>query len=315
VVAGLQHLIDKRGYSCIDAFTFVNEPDWTFFNNENKVEFEPYADICRALHARLEAVGLRQRLVLDLADASVHNGWLKQSVEALQGVADRYNSHSYIFSCEDENYAQAMRNWAGERVKTCGKSPFSTNELGTRHYKGAYSVTDLESFERAFCVAQYALLGMNEGMTGALYWGLYDQYYYDGNDPDDGSNGGKMTTGLMAYIDEDWRLRPTGQAWSLVCHAAPRGSRIHAGRSTHADVDAVALALPDDGGASILLVNRAKTPCTVQFEALPPAAKALDITQASVFGRDGLSQLGVSPDHPLVIPAESLAWFSFGKRN
>ncbi len=310
VVAGLQYLVRERGYSCVDAFTFVNEPDWTFFNNDNEVKFDYYAEICRAIDARLKAVGLRDRIALDLADASTHRGWLKQSVEALAGVADRYNAHAYIFSCEDKDYPAAMGAWIGARVKTCGDRPFSTNELGTRHYRGAYTATDVETFQRAFCVAQYALLGLNEGMTGALFWGLYDQYYYDGDDPDDGSNGGMMKTNLMAYVDQDWRLRPTGQAWTLVCQAAPRGARVHPGTSTDPDVDGVALVLPK-GDTRVLLVNRATTPRTVHPGALPGNPKRAEAPKVTIFGRDGLRRGTPGNDRAVTLPGESLVLLSF----
>jgi hypothetical protein len=242
---------------------------------------------------------------------SVHRGWLKQSVEALQGVADRYNAHSYIFSCEDEGYPEAMGKWIGERVKQCGESPFSTNELGTRHYQGAYTAKDVETFERAFCVAHFAIIGLNEGMTGALFWGLYDQYYYDGADPNDGSNGGLMKTNLMAYVDEDWRLRPTGQAWTLVCHGAPRGARVHPGQSTDANVDAVALVLPEDCGANVLLVNRAKTPRSVRLDGLPMEGQALGVPEVTILGRNGLMKAKPGAPGSILAPAESLVLLSF----
>lgn len=290
VVAGLRHLIKERGYTCIDAFTFMNEPDWTFFNNDNKVDFNYYATICRAIHEKLKKAGLRQCLKLDLADDSMHRGWIKQSVENLGDIADHFNAHSYIFSCEDSGYPNAMRTWVRERVKQCGDKPFSTNELGTRHYQGAYSATDVETFERAFCVSQFAILGLNEGMTGALFWGLYDQYYYDGKNPDDGSNGGLMKTNLMAYITDKWRIRPTGQAWTLICTGAPRESRVYPGTSDNSDVDAVALSLPNDTGTNILLVNRATTPQIVQLKSIPTNSHKTGTAKISIFGRNGVKE-------------------------
>lgn len=317
VTAALHHLFVERGYSCIDAFTFCNEPDWTFFNNDNKVEFDYYATICRAIDARLKAAGLRQRLELDLADDSSHKGWLKQTVENLAGVADRYNAHSYVFSCQDADYPNAMRAWVRECVKQCGDKPFNVNELGTRHYQGAYTATDVDTFERAFCVAQFAILGLNEGMTGALFWGLYDQYYYDGNDPNDGSNGGMMKTNLMAYLTEGWRLRPTGQAWTLVCHGAPRESRAHPGTSTDPGVDAVALELPGGAGTNVLLVNRTTAPCNVRLDAIPLTPNAANSAKISAFGRAGLAELDASAfytTNSVKAPPETVLLLSFASR-
>ena len=107
VVAGLAYLIDTRGYTCIDTFTFYNEPDWSFFDNENKVDFDRYVAICRAIDARLKEAGLRNRLSLDLADASSHKGWLKQSIDSLAGIADSFNVHSYVFACDDPGLSQS----------------------------------------------------------------------------------------------------------------------------------------------------------------------------------------------------------------
>jgi alpha-galactosidase len=314
VVAGLHHLIDVRGYSCIDEFTFMNEPDWTFFNNENKVDFEYYATICRAIDARLKEAGLRSRVRLDLADDSQHKGWLKKSADALGVVADCYNAHSYIFSCQDADYPTAMRTWARGYVKQCGDKPFSVNELGTRHYQGAYTATDVETFERAFCVSQLAILGLNEGMTGALFWGLYDQYYYDGPNPDDGSNGGLMKTNLMAYVTEGWRLRPSGQAWTLICHGAPRDAQVHPGKSNAPGIDAVALVAPGAGGTNILLVNRTAAPCTVRLENLPLGPNAR-VSRIRSFGRAGLAELettALKESSALATPAETVLLVSFG---
>ena len=309
VAAALVYLIEKKGYACIDAFTFVNEPDWTFLNDENKIDFEYYAEICRAIDTRLKTEGIRNKLVLDLADASAHRGWLKQSVEALQGVADRFNSHSYIFSCEDEGYPDVIRQWITERVKQCGVQPFSINELGTRHYKGAYSVTDLESFERGFLVAQCAILGLNAGMDSALFWGLHDQYYYDGN-PEDGSNGGLMKTNLMAYRDEEWRLRCSGQAWSLICRAAPYGARVYPGHTTDADMDAIALALPENKGMNILVVNRNLEPRSLKFKELPGESGGEVPHTIMCYTRDGIKKQDTVPNNIIKVPGESLVLLS-----
>ena len=286
VAAVLRHLLVDRGYSCIDAFTFMNEPDWTYLNDENRVDFGHYAEVCRAIHERLVREGLRERLELDLADDSSHRGWLQQTAAALGGVSDRLNAHSYVFSCEDPGYAPAMRAWVRDRVAWCGDLPFCVNELGTRHVQGAYTATDIETFERGFCVAQFALLGLNEGMTGALFWGLHDQYYYDGN-PEDGSNGGLMKTNLMAYVTEGWRMRSAGEAWSLVCRGAPRGARAHSGVSDCPEVDGVALVPPDGGGVNLLLVNRADAARKVTLRGIPAGAVSLEKAEVSAFGRNG----------------------------
>lgn len=309
VVAALVHLIKNKGYACIDGFTFCNEPDWTFLNDNNEIDFDYYAANCRAIDARLKAEGIRDKLVLDLADDSVHKGWLKQSVEGLQGVADRFNSHCYLFSCEDEVYPDAIRKWVREQVNQCGSKPFSTNELATRHYKGAYTATDVDTFERGFLVANYAILGMNEGMDSALFWGLHDQYYYDGN-PEDGSNGGLMKTNLMAYVDEDWRLRPSGQAWTLVCHAAPCGAQVYHGQTTDTGVDAVALVLPENKGTNVLIVNRNMDQRHLDIQILPGQKSEETAYIVTMFTRDGINKQGAIPSQKVDIPGESLVLFS-----
>ncbi len=300
VVAGLRHLIEERGYSCIDAFTFYNEPDWAFFGVDNEVDFDHYRAICMAIDRRLCEVGLRDRLELDLADASMHKGWLEQSAKALDEVADRYNVHSYVFSCADEGYPQAIRAWIRTWVQQCGDKPLATNELGTRHYKGAYSATDVDTFERAFLTSQYAILGLCEGMTGAIFWGLYDQYYYDGA-PDDGSNGGRMMTNLMAYVDDGWRIRPTGQAWTLICHGAPVGARVHPGTSAHADVDAV-MTRSDTAGTQVLAVNRG---ATVRVRHLTLSGAKGRVTRALAYTRNGLVE-AESDAESVLLPTESV---------
>jgi alpha-galactosidase len=310
VAAVLQHLLVERRYDCIDAFTFYNEPDWAFYNNENAVDFDYYATVCRAIHRRLERAGLRDRLALDLADASMHQGWLKQCVDNIDDIVDRYNSHNYVFSCEDADYPVKMREWVRKRVALCHGKPWATNELGTSHYSGAYSVTDLETFERAFCVAQYAILGLNEGLAGALFWGLYDQYYYDGDDPNDGSNGGLMKTNLMAYVGESWRLRRTGQAWTLICKGAPRGAKVYPGMSDDPHLDAVALALPD-GGVNVLLTNRAKERRAVHLRELPGHVATEAVGKMRAFTREGISPVAVEANRDLSAPAESLMLVSF----
>ena len=144
-------------------------------------------------------------------------------------------------------------------------------------------------------------------MTGALFWGLYDQYYYDGK-PDDGSNGGRMTTNLMAYIDDGWRLRPTGQAWTLVCQGARPGAKVYPGASTDSDVDAVALAL-GNGGTNVLIVNRATSSRSVKLNGLPGGAERRKLTEAMCFSRDGLSPLKAGNNlakDAVTLPAESI---------
>lgn len=231
----LQHLFNL-GYTCIKEITPINEPNWSYIVN-NAVDFENYKTLVLAIHNRLTADGIRDRVKLNISDnTDTARTWLESSMEELDGVADIYNSHTYIFGYDTKNSEIAA--WEEENlnvVRYTGK-PHMVGEFGSNQTNGSARQTDIDWYERGVLMVRQMLNYYNAGAAGASYWVLCDEYY-NYTDPYESM----MMLGLWKgrkemyvfdeeyyrTIEKDYEVRPQYYAFSMVSKYVGKGAEVY----------------------------------------------------------------------------------------
>lgn len=233
----IQLLRGKKGYTCIKEITPVNEPDWSYQIN-NAPSFEHYKQMCLALDARFKKDGIRDEVKFNLSDnCDTRREWLVNTVDALDDVADMYNSHTYIFGYETDN--ATIYAWEEENrnvTRNTGK-PHVIGEFGSNQTTGSTRQADIDTYARGVLLVREMLNFYNAGAAGASYWVLFDEYY----NPKDNYQDGLMMLGLWkssraAYNDdpdyrkamkEDYEVRPQYYAFSLFSKYVPKGAQVY----------------------------------------------------------------------------------------
>lgn len=231
----LQHLFGK-GYTCIKEITPINEPDWSCIVN-NSVSFDAYKTLCYALHDRLVADGIRDKVKLNLSDNTDNaRSWLERTMENLDDIADLYNSHTYIFGYTTTN--EVIRSWEEENINVLRytNKPHVIGEFGSNQTSGSSRQADIDAYERGVLMVRQMLNFYNAGASGASYWVLCDEYY-NYTDPYESM----MMLGLWkgkkemyafdeAYyrtVEEDYEVRPQYYAISLMTKHVPKGAETY----------------------------------------------------------------------------------------
>lgn len=253
ISALLQYLLNTKNYTCIKELIVYNEPSWAFYNNSNKVDFNYYKQLITQVHNRLVNDGLRNRISLVGSDDAQNLTWFTNTKNNLDSILDKYNSHNYAWTVNDSNIASNIAGFVSSRVSQITK-PFYFGEFGTGNVVGAYKVTDVDTYDRGLYLPVHAINTLKAGGSGDLYWSLHDVYYYDQSDPNI-DNGGLMETGLWAYKNKGWAVRPTYHSWALINKYTRVGSQIYDITGAPASVDAVALKTAS-GKWTYLLANR-----------------------------------------------------------
>ena len=198
----LQHLILHKGYTCIKAFTMMNEPSWAY-KIDGKVDGEHYALMCHALNARLIRDGVRDKLKFNLSDDAENINFLRHSVESVDDIADCYNSHTYKFGYETPNSEiEAWERANIEVVKPTSKRHF-IGEYGSNQTVGSSRQKDIDLYERGVLMTRIALSLMNAGAAGVSYWSLLDQYYTFAD-----SYGSMQQLGLWRSAKSEYQSEP-----------------------------------------------------------------------------------------------------------
>ena len=263
ISALLRYAVAGRGYTCIDSVILQNEPYYSYKTAPGTVDFENYVQYYKTVRARLDRDGL-SGIALIGSDDSTDFGWYQNSVDALTGTVQGFNSHSYNFRAEDFLLGQKIREFTSVRTERTDL-PFFFGEFGDGSTVGAYSTLTVDDYERGLFLGIHAINTLKAGSTGSLYWPLHDVYYYAG-DPHDGSNGGLMKMGLFGFATSDWKIRPTYHAWGLVCGAALSGSTVYDVTGETDWLEAVALRAPS-GNWAVLADNRTPSPQTIRLDA------------------------------------------------
>ncbi|WP_298653367.1 hypothetical protein [uncultured Proteiniphilum sp.] len=227
----IKHLIEERGYTCINEITPVNEPDGGPLLTSTE-----YIEMARILDARFKKEGLRDRIRFNLSDnTDTRTFYLIDCAENLQDVADIFNSHTYIFGYDTPNHE--IYDWEKNNVHiaaSAGKKHL-VGEFGSNQCVGATRQRDIDLYARGVLMTRLVLNFLNAGASGVSYWSLIDQYY--GKEADYQQ---MQQLGLWKYIKEayktdstytrintDYEVRPQYYSYSLLTRFLKPGAEIY----------------------------------------------------------------------------------------
>lgn len=271
VTALLRHLLIDKKYTCIKNLNLFNEPnicygtmDTDFSINQwtkGEPEKKEYIRMVETVNERLIKEKLRDKIRLIINDESENLEYMKDVAQKLEHVGDIVSSHNYEFTAESSK--KTITDWAQKLVSyTYGVAPLLPHvlyELGNKNILDPYHVTDADSFERGFYLPCVVLTYLNLGGTGASYWILFDQLYGDGE------KNQAMNMGLFAYKDENWKIRPTYHAWSLMSRFTEPGAEIHKTTTDDDQIICTTVVNPDCS-RSYLIINKQKTDRRIRID-------------------------------------------------
>lgn len=247
----IQHLVIKKGYTCIKEITPYNEPNLFYFI-DGKVNADAYISMCKKLDAKFKADKIRNLVRFNLVDDSNGYEFLEKCAGELHNEADLMNSHIYSFGYESPNrdilnYEKKHRNAVPAGL------PHFIGEFGSNQTIGAYLQSDIDKYIRGVFIVRMMLNIFNAGASGMSYWNLFDEYYWK-----DAPYDGLMKTGLWRYkknsylgseffdnIQEDFQLRPQYFAYGLMTNHVRPGAAIYPVKTDKDNVAAAAFRNPD----------------------------------------------------------------------
>lgn len=216
----IKYLIEDRQYTCIKEITPMNEPDGGPLLTSTE-----YIKMAKVLDDRFKKDGIRNKVRFNLSDnTDTRTFYLIDCAENLSGVADVFNSHTYIFGYDTPN--DTIYKWEKNNVNIAagaGKKHL-VGEFGSNQCVGATRQKDIDLYARGVLMTRLVLNFLNAGAAGVSYWSLIDQYY--GKDADYQQ---MQQLGLWKYVKEayktdstynriekDYEVRPQYYAYSLL---------------------------------------------------------------------------------------------------
>lgn len=237
LIAYLELLINKKGYTCIEEVTPGNEPDWSWQINGGAIgDAQSYVEMCRKLDARLKETGLRDKVELNLVDTTYDRNeqWLPMGVENLGDVADVFNTHTYNFGYTTAN--SVIRAWERNNAllaASVGLTHF-VGEFGSNQTVGATRQKDIDTFERGVYIVRLMNNFFNGGACGMSYWTLNDYYINKTADYGQMMQLGLWRSARDEYATEsnyrqlvDFQVRAQYFAFALMTKHVPNGADVH----------------------------------------------------------------------------------------
>ncbi len=250
MAALLMYLIEEKGYTCIYQFTPYNEPDMGFTkgtrSDASLVDFDLYVDFCVAIHEKLTAVGIRDKIDFNVGDDATNPQWIQKIAQnsKLYEIADSINSHVYKFDSTTndrtmESYLSQLTGWSGEK-------PFQILEFGSGQMSDWPITTqfDLETYGRGLMYARTAIQLLNAGGVGYTSWTLFDYMREDQR---------VMNTGMYGFYTEDWAVRPFYHSYSILSQYARPGMAVYPGTEKDSYGTVMDDSQKDNGVAAVFL--------------------------------------------------------------
>lgn len=254
----MDHLVNRKGYTCIKYFIMVNEP-----NYEVK-EWSRWKKGVENVFAEFQKRGLQKKVIFTGSDHSNNDNWHTMAVDQLQNILGAYDIHRYANDSDVRTgklYDYFKKSWqyALSKDARAAFKPFVVGEAGmndgAQHPRGNLNI---DTIYYGIFMADYAVQAVNAGSAAVLAWML-----------DDNSHLG-FFWGLWTNKEKGMKLRPWFYPWSLLCRSFPPGSRIIRTNPISKDVRVLAAYCDhkDVSGIqswSFCLVNRANRATTVRL--------------------------------------------------
>lgn len=254
----MDHLLNRKGYTCIKYFIMVNEP-----NYELKI-WARWKKGIENVFTVFQKRGIDKKVKLAGADHSNADQWHRKAVDQLQHILGAYDIHKYAKDCDVlpgklADYFREEWRYALQHDKKARSKPFIVGEAGlndgARHPQGNLNI---DSVYYGIFMSDYAVQAANAGSSAVIAWMM-----------DDNCHPG-FFWGLWTSKKKGLRLRPWFYTWSLLCRSFPPGSIIVQTKLTSKDVRVLASYCnhkdkPVKQSWSFCLVNRADKPTTVRL--------------------------------------------------
>ena len=254
----MDHLVNKKGYTCIQYFVVCNEP-----NLECK-DLERWMKAVEHVSDEFHQAGLSNRITLMGPDAAEAENWVKASVDQLQNRLGAYDFHSYPTEAKlrngtTQNLLQDNWKYALAKDPKAGGKPLMLSEAGISADGFSASNNSLNLTPKyGVLMCDYAVQAANAGTWAILAWMLDDNSHLDFN------------WGMWGSHKNGLAIKPWFYPWSLLCRIFRPGMSIVQATCNSSEVQVLAahekqkISSPADRWA-FCIVNNADTPRTVRL--------------------------------------------------
>jgi hypothetical protein len=267
----LVHLIHDQGLDAVRYVTIQNEV------NSTMVTMPLYEQLYRTLDADLRAAGVRDHVKFVCGDLLRTNqaAWFDYLATHMADVCDGYSIHIY-WQYNDVAYMVTRLTEVHDIVAAmpaAARKPLYVTEFGIRGdspngeaQPGLYSDGQLlgRTNENGFQHAWFEILATRLGYVSTLKWDAFFAKY---------DNGEQYFSSIG--IPPQWTLKPVYYATQLLDEVAPPGwSSVQiTGGTGSADARLVTGFAGSNGDATVVALNKAQTPNTVDVTGLPPGTR------------------------------------------
>lgn len=247
----LTYLIVVKGYTNIQYFNGVNEPDY----QPHPISYQDWQTALTNLTAALRQQGLLGKVALLGPDTNgqwVTNGTVaKQDQELLGG----YEWHDYESSCctiANDTLEARLKQMAQQlSLADSGKKPLLLGEMGWAYQKRpGDNQRQVVNYAYGLSMADYAVQLARAGVSGASAWDLDDAMH-------------NKEWGMWESANHP-QLRPWFYSWSLLSRYLPAGATIYAPKGSLSGLRVLVARIADPLKAgrshwTVVLVNRRST--------------------------------------------------------
>lgn len=244
IVGLLDYLVKKRGYDCIWAFDYFNEPNGDWSGNPN---LETWVKGVTAVSDAIHSSPVGKRIGVSGPSATGTSGWidglkwLDRAAKLVPNAMSSYNLHWY--ADDDEILAGAIETNLGDRKAAAlildpaaSRKRFLLGESGVQRGKtNGDQQPRVRTFEYGVLMVDYFAQVARSGWLGATFWDLDDAmhpvHWEEAKDVPGPLTlkvwGFWNTQGAAMGTPKDETPRPPFLAWSLLSNCFPKGCSVY----------------------------------------------------------------------------------------
>jgi len=244
----MDHLVNRKGYTCIRYFILVNEP------NFEVRDFARWKKGLQNVATAFRKRRLDKKVTFAGSDHSNDERWHTQAVDQVRDILGAYDVHRYARDADVragklEGYFRTQWQYALAKDPKARNKPLIVGEAGLADGMSTSKNANILRPYYGLFMADYAAQAAGSGAWAVSAWML-----------DDNSHPG-FTWGLWTNKAEGMKLKPWFFVWSLLSRCVPPGSVVYRVPPPSGDVRVLAARVPATGrsGAArwtFCLVNR-----------------------------------------------------------
>lgn len=309
------YLINKKGFSTINYFNIINEPNGYWSSTDGS--YTLWSEAASYLHKEFETRGLTNKLSLVGPDIAIWDSeeswWIDSTATKLDNAIGLYDIHTYPskVTVNSGEYSEIIRAYKEEVPE--GKK-IVMGEIGFKFVEEQDSLLRKENIRRAEAkeyasvedsqmfvydyvygvdMADALFQTVNEGYSGSIVWMLDDAMYSNEAPYKLKVWGFWNILGEEFFGAEEEEVRPWYYAWSLLSKYMPYGSQIFEVESL-GDQTVKAIAVEKDGKHMLAVVNVSEQSKNVQLQS--SSLSSLENVKQFIYAKESLIKKG---DHAL----------------